>query len=93
MKITRTWLISGAVWLYLLVGLFLYAVLRVEWVKTFDFLFGFVILLAASIWYVMDRLLHGKGQTPRNSNWVIDPWGIHHRGAFKKYQKQKSPRG
>lgn len=91
MKISRTWLITAVFWLYFLVGLFLYVVLHVAWVNTFDLLFGFVVLLAASVWYITDRLRQSKAQTPRKSNWVIGPWGIYRRNAFKKYQSHNLP--
>jgi hypothetical protein len=93
MKITRTWLtwlIACAWWLYFLAGMYLYGVLRVAWVNTFDLLFGFAVLLVTSIWYVTDRLRHSKGQAGKG-DWVIGPWGIHRRRDSEKYQSQNLP--
>jgi hypothetical protein len=78
MKVKRKWLIVCACWLYFLAAIFLYN-RGVAWVNTFELLLELAVLLAISVWYVVDRLQYRHGKAPRTGNWVVGPSGIYRR--------------
>lgn len=75
MKLKGSTILGCAIWVYFIVGVVLYVGFNVAWVKTFDFVFGFVIVIALSVWYVVDRIRYHDPSRPNTSHWGITPYG------------------
>jgi hypothetical protein len=71
----RGWILAIAWWLYILTGVFLYVHFGFTWVNTVDVLLTFALLIAFSVWYVIERIRSGPGK----SCWVIGWMGVYRR--------------
>jgi hypothetical protein len=61
------WVLAIAWWLYFVMGLFLYVHLGFHWVNSVDVLLTFGLLIAFSIWSVVEKFRSEPGK----SRWVF----------------------
>ena len=67
------WILAITWWLYLLTGLLLYVHFGLTRVNNVDVLLTFALLIAFSVWYVIERFWSGPGK----SLWVIGWMGVY----------------
>jgi hypothetical protein len=72
MKQKLGWILAIAWWLFL-TGLYVHCAFN--WVNTMDVLLTFALLIAFSVWYVIERFRSGPGK----SRWVIGWMGVYRR--------------
>jgi hypothetical protein len=75
MKLKGTTVFGIALWVYFITAITMSVYFHVSWINTFDFLFGAVLLLGLSLWYVVDRIKYHDPSQPRKSRWGITPYG------------------
>lgn len=61
------WILSIAWWLYFITASFLYVRFRFEWVNTVNVLLTFAVLVAFSVWYVIQNFRSDPGK----SRWAL----------------------
>lgn len=61
------WVLVIAWWLYFVAGLVLYLHFGFKWVNTVDVLLTFTLLVAFSVWYVVQKFQSGSAK----SRWVL----------------------
>jgi membrane protease YdiL (CAAX protease family) len=61
------WIVAIAWWLYFLTAVFLYIHFGFKWVNTVDVLLTSALLIAFSVWYVIEKFWSGPGK----SRWVL----------------------
>lgn len=69
------WIVAIAWWLDFLTAVFLYVHIGFKWVNTIDVLVSFALLIAFSVWFVIQRLRSGGEE----SRWVLGWNGALHR--------------
>jgi hypothetical protein len=75
MKLKGSTLVGSAYSIYFITAIILSVYFSVSWINTFDFLFGLVLLLGLSLWYIADRIWHSDSSRPRKSRWMITSYG------------------
>lgn len=93
MKIKRSWLLPIALWAYFITAYILYAYFHVAWVNTFDLLLGLVLILAFSIWYVIDRFRYRDPSQPRKPGLAISSYGMPYRRKAITHSPQSEVEG
>jgi hypothetical protein len=73
-KLGLGWIIAIAWWLYFLTAIFLY-IHGSKWVNTVDVLWSSALLIAFSVWYVIDKFRSGPGK----SRWAFGERGVLYR--------------
>ncbi len=61
------WILAIGWWVYFLTAIFLYVHLGFKWVNTLDVFLSLVLLIAFSVWYVVERFRPGV----RKSRWTF----------------------
>lgn len=61
------WVVAIAWWLYFLTALFLYVHFGFKWANTVDVFLSVALLVAFSMWYVIERVRSGR----EKSRWVL----------------------
>lgn len=94
------WIVTIAWWLYFLTAIFLYIHYGFKWVNTADVLFGFALLIAFSVWFVIDKFRSEPGK----SRWVFgwngqlyrrkshECWGSGYPGRFRRFANDEPER-
>jgi hypothetical protein len=75
MKLKVSTLVGSAYSIYFITAIILSVYFSVSWINTFDFLFGLVLLLGLSLWYIVDRIWHSDSPRPRKSRGMITSYG------------------
>jgi hypothetical protein len=61
------WILAIVLWLYFPTALFLYIHFGFKWVNIVDVFLNFALLIAFSVWYVIERFR----SRPEKSRWVL----------------------